>query len=110
MELNVLHIPSDSFALETELKQKKSKYKEHIYKTFKTNFVDNKITKKKLKIFQFRGTNLIVILKYSHYMTNLKNLLDYYIIDEQYEKCELIKNIINYLDNNKNIDDNTGSN
>jgi flagellar biosynthesis regulator FlbT len=105
MEQKILHIPSDSFALETELTQKKSKYMEQIYKSFETHYIDNKIVKKKLKVFQFRGTNLIVILKHAHYVTNLKNLLDYYIIDEQYEKCKLINNIINYINNkDSNID------
>ena len=94
MESKLLHIPSDSFALETELKQKKSKYMDHIYKVFNEHFTENKLTETKLKMFKFRGTNLIVVLKNTHYEENLKNLLDYYIIDEQYEKCELIKNII----------------
>ena len=39
-----------------------------------------------------------MVLKNTHYEENLKNLLDYYIKDEQYEKCELIKNIIKSLE------------
>ena len=97
MKSDLLYIPSDSFALETELKQKKSKYMNGIYDVFKTNYNNNKIIKNKLKIFLFRGTNLIVILKQGQYVSNLTNLLDYYIKDEQYEKCELIKNILAYL-------------
>ena len=97
MELKLLNIPSDSFALETELKQKKSTYMNHIYKTFDKNFVKNRLIKNKLKIFQFRGTNLIVILKQPHYKANLENLLDYYVEDEEYEKCKLIKYIIDSI-------------
>lgn len=105
MKSELLHIPSDSFALETELKQKKSKYMEQIYRVFESSYINDAITKQKLKIFQFRGTNLIVILKYPQYMANLKNLLDYYIKDEQYEKCKLLKNIIDYLNKNNNNED-----
>jgi hypothetical protein len=97
MKPKLLHIPSDSFALETELKQKKSEYMEHIYKTFSENFIKNKLIKNKLKMFQFRGTNLIVILKQTYFLSNLKNLLDYYVKDEKYEQCELINNIINSI-------------
>jgi hypothetical protein len=102
MEVKILHIPSDSFALETELKQKKSKYMEHIYKVFESNFTNNRITSKKLKVFQFRGTSLVVILNQTHYLPNLNILLDYYIELEQYEKCEVINNIINYINNDNN--------
>ena len=109
MSSKVLQIPSDSFALETELKQKKSKYIEHIYKTFKEHFIDNKITATKLNIYKFRGTSLVVILKNTQYKTNLENILDYYIEEEEYEKCELIKNILASLKITKDIDDNTAS-
>lgn len=102
MEVKILHIPSDSFALETELKQKKSKYMDHIYKVFESNFTNNQITSKKLKMFQFRGTNLVVILNQSHFQPNLKILLDYYIELEEFEKCKVINNIINYINNDNN--------
>ena len=82
---------------------------EQIYHVFESNFINDAIVEQKLKIFQFRGTNLIVILKYAQYLANLKNLLDYYIKDEQYEKCELLKNIIAYIDNNNITDDDTTS-
>jgi hypothetical protein len=110
MKSKLLYIPSDSFALETELKQKKFKYMDGIYDVFKTNYVDNKIIKSKLKVFQFRGTNLIVILKKAQYVSNLTNLLDYYVKDEQYEKCELIKNIIANLKIDKDYEEDTTEN
>lgn len=109
MKSELLTIPSDRFALETELKQKKSKYMEQVYHVFETNYIDETIAKKKLKVFQFLGTNLIVILKDTQYKANLKNILDYYIEDEQYEKCELLKNILANIEEEDDTGDNTTS-
>ena len=100
-------IPSDNIKLEYDLKENKSKYMDHIYKSFCKKFTPNKqnTLPDKIELFVFSDTTLQVIIKREHYKATLENLLDYYIEIEEYEKCNKLKKIIA----KSNLDDTTSA-
>jgi|SaaInlV_100m_DNA_2_1039680.scaffolds.fasta_scaffold21075_2 hypothetical protein len=93
-------IPSDNIKLEYDLKENKSKYMEHIYESFIKKFKPNTQQKlpSKIELFTFSETSLQVIIKQEHYIVTLKNLIDYYINTEEYEKCNKLNKIIAITD------------
>lgn len=93
MDTEILTIPADNLQLETELKKKKLKYMDHILFQFKKIIREEKIPHK-ISLFKFDKTNLEVIVLKKSYVKTLENLQDYYIKEEEYEKCSIIKDII----------------
>jgi protein-arginine kinase activator protein McsA len=93
MDTEILTIPADNLQLETELKQKKLQYMDHILFQFKKIIREEQIPAK-MSLFKFDKTNLEVIVLKKSYVKSLENLQDYYIKEEEYEKCSIIKDII----------------
>ena len=59
----------------------------------------------KINLFNFKNTNLEVIVKVESYLPNLDNLLDYYTQLEEYEICSTISDLIKYIKRNNNSKD-----
>ena len=104
MNTSIFVIPKDSGELDKDIKSRKPKYMNHVLDIFVESFSGDVIPSK-ISLFKFKNTNLEVVIKDKTYIKNLKNLLDYYSIEEEYEKCSIIKGIINKIDNMNNIDD-----
>lgn len=102
MSTSDFSIPSDNDKLEKDILARKAKYMDRVYSVFKKIFNDD-VLSDKINVFTFENTNLEVIIKKQAYLSNLENLLDYYIKEEEYEKCNFIKNIITKY-NLSNID------
>lgn len=62
--------------------------------SFKTIEIALKNNLDKVELFNLFNLSLVVILKKSNYKDVLNNILEYYITEENYEKCSLIQNII----------------
>ena len=104
MNTDIFVIPKDNALLDADIKSRKEKYMNHVLYTFKKILTDEPIPKK-ITLFKFKNTNLEVVVKCASYIANLKNLQDYYIVDEHYENCKLIKDIINKIENMNSKDD-----
>ena len=102
MKTDIFVIPKENEALDIDIKSNKAKYMEHILTTF-FNLVCEDDLPEKVSLFKFRNTNLEVVVKHESYITNLTNLQDYYIKLEEFEKCNIIKDIIKKIElmNNK---------
>ena len=73
----------------------KEEFKQFILEdSFKTIEMALKNNLNKVELFNLFNLSLVVILKKSNYKDVLNNILEYYIEEEDYEKCSLIKNII----------------
>lgn len=94
-------IPNNNKDLKIDIEKNKRKYMDHVYSIFKEISTDE--IPERVRIFSFNNTNLEVIIKKPSYLPNLQNLLDYYSNIEEYELCNVIKNIINKI-NNENKD------
>jgi hypothetical protein len=96
MQDDLIELPSDYSKLDNNLKKNKSIIMDHIFDTilkYKNNNFEIKNTK--IKLFKFQGTNLIVLITKQHLELVLKNLMEYYIDNESYEKCSIINKLIN---------------
>jgi hypothetical protein len=103
MSANILVIPKETDEVSADIKANKEKYMKHILRCF-TELVNTSPLPSKVSLFKFRQTNLEVIVKQASYITNLQNLLDYYIKLEEYENCTIIKEIIIKIENMNNKD------
>ena len=106
MSTDIFIIPEDNVALDADIKSRKAKYMDHILYIFEKHLCEESLPKK-LSLFKFKNTNLEVIVKCDNYIPNLQNLQDYYIVLEDFEKCSIIKNIINKIEKLNSIDDDT---
>ena len=86
-------IPNNNSDLDVDLKNRKPEYMKHILKLFCDNIKDDSISEK-IYFFKFSDTNLEIVIKKKNYISNLKNLLDYYVKIEEYENCNIINNLI----------------
>mgnify|MGYP003132736547 FL=1 len=77
-----------------ELSNKKSKvYKslvEGVSEAIKTN-------KKEIKLFEVKNSNTYLTVHKDNWSSSLANALNFYIEQEEYEKCSKIKNLINEI-------------
>ena len=55
--------------------------------------VENKL--EKVELFNIFNLSLVVEIQKSNYKNVLNNLIKYYVTEENYEKCSLIRSIIN---------------
>ena len=97
MKENIMIIPNNNNLLEKELKNNPKKYIDNVFDCFISEIKKDSIPDN-IKLFKFEKTELQVIVKREHYMTNLENILDYYIKQEEYEKCDKLaklKSILN---------------
>ena len=92
MDSNIITIPSTNSELDVDLSKNKEKYMNFIYEEFE-KLLKLDVLPKHIKIFNFSGTDLQVIVRKSNYISNIDNLLNYYINTEEYEKCSKL-NII----------------
>tara|TARA_B100002019_G_scaffold110770_1_gene95280 strand:+ start:13668 stop:13979 length:312 start_codon:yes stop_codon:yes gene_type:complete len=90
-------IPNNNSDLDIDLKNRKPEYMEHIFNTFCDNIEDGKVCEK-IYFFKFSDTNLEILIKKKNYISNLKNLLDYYVSIEEYEKCNIINKLIKIVE------------
>lgn len=97
-------IPSDNKLLKDDILKNKKKYMNHVLSVFEEITKTDKFPSK-LNLFNFKNTNLEVIIKKESYLSNLNNLLDYYSELEEYELCNTISNLIKYIKNNSNSED-----
>ena len=97
-------IPSDNKLLKADIQKNKKKYMNHVLSVFEEITKMDKFPSK-LNFFNFENTNLEVIIKKESYLSNLNNLLDYYSELEEYELCNTISNLIEYIKNNSNSED-----
>ena len=65
---------------------------EDSFKTIK-NAIENNL--EKVELFNIFNLSLVIELKKSNYKKALENVTKYYIKDEDYETCNLIKKLIN---------------
>ena len=87
-------IPNNNSDLNLDLKNRKPEYMNHIFKVFCENIEEDNVCEK-IYFFKFSDTNLEIVIKKKNYISNLKNLLDYYVNKEEYENCNIInKHII----------------
>ena len=93
MDTELFTIPSDNLQLEKDLKLRKKTYMDHVLFQFEKIIHGNDIPKK-ISLFKFKKSNLEVIVLSKSYTKTLENLQDFYIKEEEYEKCSIIKNII----------------
>lgn len=90
-------IPNNNSDLDLDLKNRKPEYMDHIFKVFCENIKENNICEK-IYFFKFSDTNLEIVIKKKNYISNLKNLLDYYVIKEEYENCNIINRLIKIVE------------
>lgn len=90
-------IPNNNSDLDVDLKNRKPEYMKHILKLFCDNIKDDSISEK-IYFFKFSDTNLEIVIKKKNYISNLKNLLDYYVKIEEYENCNIINNLIKIVE------------
>lgn len=98
METELLTIPTGNSELESELKNKKKVYMDHILFQFKKIEEQEKLPPK-ISLFKFKKTNLEVVVLNKSYSKTLENLSEFYIQLEEYENCTLIKSLINKIEN-----------
>ena len=96
MKENIMIIPNNNNLLEKELKNNSKKYIDNVFKCFTQEIQKNSIPDT-IKLFKFEKTELQVIVKREHFLTNIENILDYYIKQEEYEKCNELANIKSIL-------------
>tara|TARA_B100000579_G_scaffold312343_1_gene261911 strand:- start:1493 stop:1786 length:294 start_codon:yes stop_codon:yes gene_type:complete len=97
MQAKLIELPSVYSELESDLSKNKSTYMDYIYDRLKSQYKNNKLPKK-ISLFKFKDTNLVIIITSEHMPQVIQNLLDYYIEIELYENCSLLKKIINNID------------
>ena len=90
-------IPNNNSDLDVDLKNRKPEYMNHILNTFCDNIKDDLISEK-IYFFKFSDTNLEIVIKKKNYISNLKNLLDYYVNIEEYENCNIINKLIKIVE------------
>ena len=71
----------------------KNIYMEQVYNCFVREVHNSDTQPQKIKVFKFKDTDLQVIIKSDNYLANLENILNYYIKQEDYEKCSIINKI-----------------
>jgi hypothetical protein len=96
MDSNIIKIPSTNSELDADLSKNKEKYMDFIYEKFIEILKINDIPTQ-VKIFNFEKTDLQVIVKYPNYISNIDNLLNYYINKEEYEKCNKLAKLKNRI-------------
>lgn len=96
MKEKLMIIPNKNNLLETELKNSLNTYINQVYSCFLEK-INAKHIPDSLKIFQFEGTDLQVVIKRDNYLINLDNILNYYIKQEEYEKCQKITKLLDIL-------------
>ena len=101
MDENLLIISSDNKKLDDDLKINKNIYMEQVYNCFVREVHNSDTTPTKIKVFKFKDTDLQVIIKSDNYLANLENILNYYIKQEDYEKCSIINEIKTVIMNTK---------
>ena len=96
MKENIMKIPNSNNLLEKELKSNKKKYIDEVYRCIVEN-VKKDYIHDNIKLFTFDKTDLQVLIKCEHYLTNIENIINYYIKEEEYEKCKKLTNIKSIL-------------
>lgn len=92
MDSNIITIPSTNSDLDADLTKNKEKYINFIYEEFVKLLKEN-VMPEHIKIFNFSGTDLQVIIRSSNYISNIDNLLNHYINKEEYEKCSKLNKL-----------------
>lgn len=92
MDSNIITIPSTNRDLDADLTKNKEKYINFIYEEFEKLLKESAIPEH-IKIFNFSGTDLQVIIRSSNYISNIDNLLNHYINKEEYEKCSKLNKL-----------------
>jgi len=90
-------IPNNNSDLNLDLKNRKPEYMNHIFKVFCENIEEDNVCEK-IYFFKFSDTNLEIVIKKKNYISNLKNLLDYYVNKEEYENCNIINKLIKIVE------------
>ena len=96
MEENIMIIPNNNNLLEKELKNNKKAYIDQVFDSLVGNIKKDAVPDC-IKIFTFENTDLQVIIKRDHYVSNIDNILEYYISEEVYEKCKKLTDIKSIL-------------
>ena len=96
MDSNIITIPSTNAELDVDLLKNKDKYIDFIYGEF-ARMSTLKTIPKHVKIFNFKETELQVIVRESNYVSNIDNLLKHYITKEEYEKCNTLSKLRNRI-------------
>ena len=92
MDSNIITIPSTNSDLDADLTKNKEKYINFIYEEFVKLLKEN-VMPEHIKIFNFSGTDLQVIIRSYNYISNIDNLLNHYINKEEYEKCSKLNKL-----------------
>tara|TARA_B110000495_G_C22792450_1_gene463156 strand:- start:35 stop:340 length:306 start_codon:yes stop_codon:yes gene_type:complete len=101
MDTNIITIPSTNDELDADLVKNKDKYIDFIYGAFE-RLLNLDILPEHVKIFNFKETDLQVIIRQTNYISNIDNLLKHYITKEEYEKCNTLNKLKNRIvDTNK---------
>ena len=90
-------IPNNNSDLNLDLKNRKPEYMNHIFKVFCENIEEDNVCEK-IYFFKFYDTNLEIVIKMKNDISNLKNLLDYYVNKEEYENCNIINKLIKIVE------------
>ena len=96
MSNDIFTIPKENNELRSDITKRKKKYMMHLVNTFENYIKENRFPSK-LNVFKFKETNLEIIIKEKSYISNLENLLDYFVKEEEYEVCQKITNIIRII-------------
>ena len=101
MNTNIITIPSTNDELDADLSKNKEKYIDFIYGRFeRLSKLD--VFPEHVKVFNFKETDLQVIVRQTNYISNIDNLLKHYITKEEYEKCNTLNKLKNRIvDTNK---------
>ena len=99
-----IQIPSDNKLLRDDIQKNKRNYMDAVLSAF-LKIKDLENYPDKINLFNFKNTNLEVIVKEESYLPNLDNLLDYYTQLEEYEICSTISDLIKYIKRNNNSKD-----
>jgi len=97
MESNIIELETEIHNLESDIKKNKNTYMDHIYEVILKNVKDHKFIRKRISLFKFKNTNLMVIVSEHQYKLMCENLLQYYIDIESYEKCSKLYKIVNNI-------------
>jgi hypothetical protein len=96
MDSNIITIPSTNDELDADLSKNKDEYINFIYGEFE-RFKTLKTIPEHVKIFNFKETDLQVIIREANYISNIDNLLKHYITKEEYEKCNTLNKLKNRI-------------
>jgi len=96
MDSNIITIPSTNGELDADLSKNKDKYIDFIYGEFE-RMETLKQLPEHVKIFNFKETDLQVIVRKTNYVSNIDNLLEHYITKEEYEKCNTLNKLKNRI-------------